>query len=78
MTDNATLQQLGRAVIELEAEALTALVPRLNEDFARACRLILDSPGRVVVTGMGKSGHIGGKIAATPASTGSMALNTSS
>jgi len=74
MTDNATLQQLGRAVIELEAEALTALVPRLNEDFARACRLILDSQGRVVVTGMGKSGHIGGKIAATLASTGTPAF----
>lgn len=74
MTENATLQQLGRAVIELEAEALSALVPRLNEDFARACRLILDSPGRVVVTGMGKSGHIGGKIAATLASTGTPAF----
>ena len=74
MTDNATLQQLGRAVIELEAEALSALVPRLNADFARACRLILDSPGRVVVTGMGKSGHIGGKIAATLASTGTPAF----
>lgn len=74
MTDNATLQQLGRAVIELEAEALSALVPRINEDFARACRLILDSQGRVVVTGMGKSGHIGGKIAATLASTGTPAF----
>ncbi len=74
MTDNATLQQLGRAVIELEAEALSALVPRINEDFARACRLILDSSGRVVVTGMGKSGHIGGKIAATLASTGTPAF----
>ena len=74
MTDNATLQQLGRAVIELEAEALSALVPRLNEDFARACRLILDCQGRVVVTGMGKSGHIGGKIAATLASTGTPAF----
>lgn len=74
MTDNATLLQLGRAVIELEAEALSALVPRLNDDFARACRLILDSPGRVVVTGMGKSGHIGGKIAATLASTGTPAF----
>ena len=74
MTDNATLQQFGRAVIELEAEALSALVPRLNEDFARACRLILDSNGRVVVTGMGKSGHIGGKIAATLASTGTPAF----
>jgi arabinose-5-phosphate isomerase len=74
MTDDTTLQQLGRAVIELEAEALTALVPRLNADFACACRLILASPGRVVVTGMGKSGHIGGKIAATLASTGTPAF----
>ncbi len=74
MTDNATLQQLGRAVIELEAEALSALVPRINDEFARACRLILDSKGRVVVTGMGKSGHIGGKIAATLASTGTPAF----
>ena len=74
MTDNATLQQLGRAVIELEAEALSALVPRINDDFARACRLILGCTGRVVVTGMGKSGHIGGKIAATLASTGTPAF----
>ena len=74
MTDNATLQQLGRAVIELEAEALSALVPRINEDFARACRLVLACQGRVVVTGMGKSGHIGSKIAATLASTGTPAF----
>src|SRR3989304_1483831 len=59
MTDTATLQQLGRAVIELEAEALTALVPRLNEDFARACRLVLDSPGGGGGAGMGKSGETG-------------------
>jgi len=74
MTDNATLQQLGRAVIELEAEALSALVPRINEDFAHACRLVLACQGRVVVTGMGKSGHIGSKIAATLASTGTPAF----
>jgi arabinose-5-phosphate isomerase len=74
MTDAAALQQYGRAVIELEAEALAALAPRLNADFARACELILACTGRVVVTGMGKSGHIGGKIAATLASTGTPAF----
>jgi arabinose-5-phosphate isomerase len=74
MTDTSTLQELGRAVIELEAEAVSALAQRINDDFARACRLILDCPGRVVVTGMGKSGHIGGKLAATLASTGTPAF----
>jgi arabinose-5-phosphate isomerase len=74
MTDNFTLQQLGRGVIELEAEAVAALAARINDDFARACRFMLDCQGRVVVTGMGKSGHIGGKIAATLASTGTPAF----
>jgi arabinose-5-phosphate isomerase len=74
MTDNITLQQLGRSVIELEAQAVSALAPRINDDFARACRLILACEGRVVVVGMGKSGHIGSKIAATLASTGTPAF----
>lgn len=74
MTDTSTLQELGRAVIELEAEAVAALRERINADFAQACRLILGCPGRVVVTGMGKSGHIGGKLAATLASTGTPAF----
>ena len=60
----------ARRVIENEAAAVLALGERIDERFARACRLILSCKGRVVVTGMGKSGHIGGKIAATLASTG--------
>jgi arabinose-5-phosphate isomerase len=74
MTDSSTLKAHGRAVIELEAASVAALADRINDDFARACRLILDGSGRVIVTGMGKSGHIGGKIAATLASTGTPAF----
>jgi arabinose-5-phosphate isomerase len=61
----------GRRVLATEAEAVAALEHRLGEPFAAACRLILRCEGRVVVTGMGKSGHVGSKIAATLASTGS-------
>ena len=64
----------GRRVLATEAEAVAALEHRLGEDFAAACRLILSCEGRVVVTGMGKSGHVGSKIAATLASTGSPAF----
>ncbi len=64
----------GQRTIHLEADAVRALADRLDTGFVRACRLILDCPGRVVVTGMGKSGHIGRKIAATLASTGSPAF----
>jgi arabinose-5-phosphate isomerase len=60
----------GRRALEIEARAIAALVPRLDAAFARACVLCLESRGRVIVTGMGKSGHVGGKIAATLASTG--------
>jgi arabinose-5-phosphate isomerase len=62
--------KLGLAVLKTEADAISALVERLDENFTRACDLILNCEGRVVVTGMGKSGHIGNKIAATLASTG--------
>jgi arabinose-5-phosphate isomerase len=58
----------GRRV--LASEAVAALEHRLGEEFAQACRLLLACEGRVVVTGMGKSGHVGSKIAATLASTG--------
>lgn len=61
----------GRQVLTTEAAAVAALVHRLQEDFAAACRLMLACEGRIVVTGMGKSGHVAGKIAATLASTGS-------
>ena len=74
MTDSSILRAHGRAVIELEAEAVAALAARLDDNFSNACRFILDCNGRVVVTGMGKSGHIGGKIAATLASTGTPAF----
>lgn len=60
----------GRRVLETEVAAVTALQGRLDGAFVEACRLLHDCKGRVVVTGMGKSGHIGNKIAATLASTG--------
>ncbi|MDQ7014828.1 MAG: KpsF/GutQ family sugar-phosphate isomerase [Gammaproteobacteria bacterium] len=68
------LQQLGLAVIKIERAALQELESRIDQQFVHACELILECQGRVVVTGMGKSGHIGGKIAATLASTGSPAF----
>ncbi|MES9967235.1 MAG: KpsF/GutQ family sugar-phosphate isomerase [Sedimenticola sp.] len=68
------LQALGLAVINNEAEAVSSLAERINGDFAQACFYMLNCEGRIVVTGMGKSGHIGGKIAATLASTGSPAF----
>ena len=64
----------ARQVLEIEAQAITALLPRIGEAFTQACRECLACRGRVVVTGMGKSGHIGGKIAATLASTGTPAF----
>ncbi|HET8702047.1 MAG TPA: KpsF/GutQ family sugar-phosphate isomerase, partial [Nitrococcus sp.] len=87
MTDMNTLRQqrqrqitdedlcrLGRDVIEVEAACVLALGQRIDQVFARACRALLACRGRVIVTGMGKSGHIGGKIAATLASTGTPAF----
>jgi arabinose-5-phosphate isomerase len=64
----------GRNVLRIEAEALLALVDRLDSSFEAACRLILDCPGRVVVSGIGKSGHVARKIASTLASTGTPAF----
>lgn len=63
----------ARRVLDIEGRALDALSGRLGDEFARAVRLILDSPGRVIVSGLGKSGHIARKIAATMASTGTPA-----
>jgi arabinose-5-phosphate isomerase len=65
---------LALAVIDTELDAVAALKNRINDDFVKACQLLLDCKGRIVVIGMGKSGHIGGKIAATLASTGSPAF----
>lgn len=74
MTNSKELIEHGRAVIQLEADAVQVLAGRIDETFAKACQLILDTQGRIVVVGMGKSGHIGGKIAATLASTGTPAF----
>ena len=73
-TDKTDFQRLGQAVIKTELAEITALLSRIDESFAQACELLLSCKGRIVVTGMGKSGHIGGKIAATLASTGSPAF----
>ena len=66
--------QLARETLDIEAEALMDLKSRLDERFSQAVLMMLNVQGRVVVTGMGKSGHIGSKIAATLASTGTPAM----
>ena len=63
----------GRELVHDEARALDALADSLGEEFEMACRLILDANGKLIVSGLGKSGHIGRKIAATFASTGTTA-----
>lgn len=72
--DSDALKKLARAVISTEAAAVTSLSARIDESFVAACRLIIECRGRIVVLGMGKSGHIAGKIAATLASTGTPAF----
>lgn len=72
--DLEKLCKLGRAVIETEAQAVLALSNRINEAFATACTHLLECEGRIIVMGMGKSGHIARKIAATFASTGTPAF----
>jgi len=72
--NQAAIQSLARAVIEIEASAVAGLSERVDEGFLSACGLMLDCGGRVVVIGMGKSGHVGNKIAATLASTGTAAF----
>jgi len=66
--------ELGRLVVKTEADMVNRLTDRINEDFGRACQLLLDCKGRIIVIGVGKSGHISKKIAATLASTGSPAF----
>lgn len=70
MNDTIDFIASAQRTITLESEAVSALREHLNGDFTRACELMLHCKGRVIVTGMGKSGHIGKKIAATLASTG--------
>lgn len=70
--DNSAID-MARRVLRIESDAVAALAGRIDGDFAHAVRLILESAGRVIVTGIGKSGHIGRKLAATLASTGTPA-----
>ncbi|MBU1330498.1 MAG: KpsF/GutQ family sugar-phosphate isomerase [Gammaproteobacteria bacterium] len=74
MTQTSDLIHSAQRTIRLEMEAVEELLQRIDANFVRACELILTSKGRVVVVGMGKSGHIGNKIAATLASTGTTAF----
>jgi arabinose-5-phosphate isomerase len=71
---NEQLIALAGDVLDIEARAVASLRARLDDSFIAACQLCLDTPGRIVVTGMGKSGHISSKIAATLASTGTPAF----
>jgi arabinose-5-phosphate isomerase len=74
MSQSSELIQSAQRTIRFEIEAVEGLLAHIDADFVRACELILASSGRVVVLGMGKSGHIGRKIAATLASTGTPAF----
>ena len=74
MSDAEKLLELARGVLDIEADAVRGLKGRLGKEFLAAHALIRATRGRVVVTGMGKSGHIGNKIAATLASTGTPAF----
>jgi len=72
-SDTALIES-ARRVLDIESRALSAMRPRLGAEFAAACRLILACRGRLVASGMGKSGHIARKIAATLASTGTPSI----
>jgi len=74
MSQSSQLIETAQRTIRLEIEAVEQLNARIDADFVQACELILGCKGRVVVVGMGKSGHVGRKIAATLASTGTAAL----
>jgi len=74
MQTRQTIQEVARRVLEEEAQAVANLTARLGPEFERAAELILTCKGRVVVTGIGKSGHIARKLAATLASTGTPAF----
>ncbi len=68
------LMRLGKAVLQTEADSISDLIGRIDDSFVKACHLILNCQGRTICIGMGKSGHIGNKIAATLASTGTPAF----
>lgn len=71
---NETCIQAGQRVLREEAEAILALVPTIDEKFARACDLLIHCQGKVILTGVGKSGHVATKIASTLASTGTQSF----
>jgi arabinose-5-phosphate isomerase len=74
MKEKHNFCELGTAVIDTELDAIKQLKSKMNNNFSKACELMLACKGRVIVTGMGKSGHISSKIAATLASTGTPAF----
>lgn len=74
MTITQKLQSSAFTTIQIETEAINSLYSRIDENFIKSCEIILNGQGRVAVLGMGKSGHIGNKIAATLASTGTPAF----
>jgi arabinose-5-phosphate isomerase len=74
LSKNEQFCQLGRSVIRTELEAVAALEKRIDQHFSNACQLLLSCQGRIVVMGIGKSGHIARKVASTMASTGTPAL----
>jgi len=73
-TEDEALLQAGRRVLDIETKAVAALRDRLGADFVRACRVVAEAEGSVVVCGMGKSGHVARKIASTLTSTGTAAV----
>ncbi|WP_373081792.1 KpsF/GutQ family sugar-phosphate isomerase [Zhongshania sp.] len=74
MTNSTSYTSSALRVIRMERDAVATLADRIDDSFSQACDILLSCKGRVVVTGMGKSGHIGNKIAATLASTGTPAF----
>lgn len=74
MFTNEKIIELGKKIIQLEIDGVVGLRDTLGEDFSEACKLIINNKGRVILTGMGKSGHVAVKIAATLASTGTPSL----
>lgn len=74
MLDTHDILQSARRTLDMESAAVAALAQAIDADFARACQLLLKVEGRVIVTGIGKSGHVANKIAATLASTGTPAF----
>lgn len=74
VSQNNQFIERGKSVVEIELAAISLLKTKIDQNFSAACQLLLSCDGRIVVIGMGKSGHIGSKIAATLASTGSPAF----